>query len=318
MNRRTFIALLAGVITSPLVARGQQMPSIGVLVLGSPDPAPFLKALREGLRDLRYTEGQNFRLEIRSADGNPDLLPEKAAELVRLKVDLLVTFQTSPAMAAKRATSEIPIIMAGAGDPVGTGLVDSVASPGGNVTALSADTAEAAGKMVELIREVLPAARRLAVLANDGDAFAKPFLNQIGRATHALGMEMVPVTARPTGPLEPAFEVMAARRVDAVIIQASLLRNDIADLAMRHRLPSFATNRLVPLSGGLMSYAADIDRLYRDTAVYIDKILKGARPATLPVAFPTKFDLVINLKTAKALGLELPGSLVARADEVIE
>jgi putative tryptophan/tyrosine transport system substrate-binding protein len=326
MRRREFITLLGGAaaaascVSWPLAARAQQarMPTIGVLVLGSPPPESILTALRDGLRDVGYTEGRNIRLEIRTADGKADRLPEKAAELVRLKVDIIVAIQTPPATAAKQATNGIPIVMAGVGDPVGTGLVASLGRPGGNVTGLSSGAAEVAGKSVELIREVLPSARRIAVLANATDPFTKPYLAQIGAGARSVGMEMEPVMARPAEALDAAFETMAGKGVDAVIIQGSILRKEAVELAMKHRLPSLSTNRQGPAEGGLMSYAASFGELYRETAVYIDKILKGSKPADLPVAFPTKFELVINLKTAKALGITMPPMLLGTADEVIE
>jgi putative ABC transport system substrate-binding protein len=284
MNRREFIALLGGVAAWPAAAGAQQpkVPVIGVLVSGNPDPKLFLKALRDGLRDIGYNEGQNIRLEVRTAEGNDNLLPEKAAELVRLKVDIIVTLQTPPSLAAKQATSEIPIVIAGAGDPVETGLVASLARPGGNLTGLSSGVAEVAGKSVELIRDVLPNARRLAVLANENDPFTKLYLAQIGRAAGSVGIEMEPVMTRPTESLEPAFENMVAKRVDALIIQGSILRKEALDLAMKHRLPSLSSYRLGAAQGGLMSYAANFGDLYRETAVYIDKILKGGKPANLP------------------------------------
>jgi putative ABC transport system substrate-binding protein len=321
VRRREFIALLGGATAWPLAARAQQpgkLPTIGVLVLGNPPPEPFLSALRDGLRDLGYTEGRNIRLEVRTAEGRSDLLREKAEELVRRKVDIIVTFQTPPSLAAKQATSEIPIVMASAGDPVETGLIASLARPGGNVTGFSGGVAELAGKSVELIRDVLPNARRIAVLADATDPFTKPLLAQIGSAAHSAGMQMDPVMVRPSEPLEPAFESMTRSQVNAVITQGSTLRKEAADFAMKYRLPSFSGSRALPVLGGLMSYGANREALYRETAVYIDKILKGSKPADLPVAFPTKFELVINLKTAKALGIEIPPTLLARADEVIE
>jgi ABC-type uncharacterized transport system substrate-binding protein len=322
VRRREFITLLGGAGAAwPLGARAQQpgkLPTIGVLVLGNPPPEPFLSALRDGLRDLGYTEGRNIRLEVRTAEGRSDLLREKAEELVRRKVDIIVTFQTPPSLAAKQATSEIPIVMASAGDPVETGLIASLARPGGNVTGFSGGVAELAGKSVELIRDVLPNARRIAVLADETDPFTKPLLAQIGSAAHSVGMQMDPVMVRPSEPLEPAFESMSRSQMNAVITQGSTLRKEAADFAMKYRLPSFSGSRALPVLGGLMSYGANREALYRETAVYIDKILKGSKPADLPVAFPTKFELVINLKTAKALGIEIPPTLLARADEVIE
>ena len=281
-RRREVITLLAGAAAWPLLAPAQQprLATIGVLVLGNPPPAPFLKALREGLRHVGYTEGRNFRLELRTAEERVGLLPEKAAELVRLKVDIIVAFQTPASTAAKQATSEIPIVMAGVGDPVGTGLVASLARPGGNVTGTSSGGAEIAGKSVQLIREVLPPARRIAVLANETDPFSRPFLAEIGRVSRSAGMEMEPVLARPAEPLEAAFRTMTGKGVAAVIIQGSLLRQEAVDLAMKHRLPSFSVNRQGPPLGGLMSYSANFGELYRETAVYIDKILKARSQPT--------------------------------------
>jgi putative tryptophan/tyrosine transport system substrate-binding protein len=321
MKRREFIRLLSGAAaTWSLAARAQQakLSMIGVLVLGSPPPEAFLKGLRDALRDVGYTEGRNIRLEIRNSEGKADLLAERAAEFVRLKVDIIVAFQTPAATAAKQATGEIPIVMALVGDPVGAGLVASYAQPGGNVTGTAAGSTEVAGKTVELIREVLPSARRFAVLANETDPFPRPFLAAIGLGAGSAGMEMETVMARPGLPLDEAFESIAARRVNAVVIQGSMVRKEAVELAMKHRLPAFGISRELPATGGLMGYFANFAEMYRDTAAYVDKILKGAKPSDLPVNFPTKFELVINLKTAKTLGLDVPHSLLARADEVIE
>lgn len=320
MRRREFIALVGGAAAAwplPLSAQQGRVPTIGVLVFGNPPPEPFLTDLRAGLRDVGYTEGRNIRLEVRTAEGKANLLPEKAAELVRLKVDIIVPFQTPASTAAKQATSEIPIVMVRAGDPVATGLIASLARPGGNVTGTSAGVAETVGKVVELIREAIPSARRIAVLANEMDPFAKPYLAAIGAGARSVGMEMVPIMARPSEPLGPAFETMTGKRVDAFIAM-SFMRREVVELALKHRLPLFSTDRLVPVAGALMSYAANFEALHRETAVYIDKILKGSKPADLPVAFPTRFELVINMRTAKALGLAIPQSLLLRADEVIQ
>jgi ABC-type uncharacterized transport system substrate-binding protein len=317
--RRKFIALLSGAVAAwPLVASAQQarVYTLGVLTL--PNPEPLLTALREGLRDAGLVEGTNLRLEIRSAAGRPDLQLEKAAELVRLKVDLIVTFFTPSALAAKQATRDIPIVMAGAGDPVATGLVASLAQPGGNVTGQSSGGAEVAGKSVELIRELIPAVRRVGVLADENDPFAKAYVPQIGQAARSVGMEVEPITIRPGQPLEPVFEALTGKRVDGLLIQGSIARKEMLDLAIKHRLPALTSIRLGPPLGALASYGSDYLALARQSAVYVDKILKGANPADLPVAFPTKFLMIINLKTAKALGLDVPPTLLARADEVIE
>ena len=319
MKRREFITLLGGAAAAwPLAARAQHARVFTLGVLTLPNPEPLLMALREGLRDAGYVEGDNLRLEIRSAAGRPDLQLEKAAELVRLKVDLIVTFFTPTALAAKQATRDIPIVMAGAGDPVATGLVASLARPGGNVTGQSSGGAEVAGKSVELIRELIPAARRVGVLADESDPFAKPYVAQIGQAARSAGMEVEPIITRPGQALEPVFETLTGKRVDVLLIQGSIARKEMLDLAIKHRLPALTSIRLGPPLGALASYGSDYLTLARQSAVYVDKILKGAKPADLPVAFPTKFLLIINLKTARALGLEVPATLLARADEVIE
>jgi putative ABC transport system substrate-binding protein len=300
------------------VAQAQQarVHTLGVLTL--PNPEPLLKALREGLRDAGYVEGDNLRLEIRSAAGKPDIQLEKAAELVRLKVDLIVTFFTPSALAAKQATRDIPIVMAGAGDPVATGLVESLARPGGNVTGQSSGGAEVAGKSLELARELIPTVRRVGVLADESDPFAKAYVAEISEAARSIGIEVEPIILRPGQPLEPVFETMTGRRVDALLIQGSIARKEMLDLAIKHRLPALTSIQLGPSLGALASYGSDYSALARKSAVYVDKILKGAKPADLPIVFPTKFLLIINLKTAKSLGLEVPASLLARADEVIE
>ena len=323
MRRRDFIALAGG---APLgafgwsaEARSQQAKvyTVGVLAITSPNPEPLLKALRQGLHHAGYVEGRNLRLEIRVADARIDLQAKSAAELVRLNVDVIVTFFTPTALGAKQATHDIPIVMAGAGDPVATGLVASLARPGGNVTGLSSGGAEVAGKSVELIRELNHSARRIGVIVNDLDPFAKPYAAQIGEAARSAGIEVQTVTTRPGQPLEADFETLAKNQVAGLIIQGAT-REAILDLAIKHRLPALTSNRLGPPLGALMSYGADYLDLARQSAVYVDKIFKGAKPADLPVAFPTKFDLVINLKTAKAIGVEIPPMLLGLADEVIE
>jgi ABC-type uncharacterized transport system substrate-binding protein len=319
MRRREFITLLGAAVwpVAALAEEGAKSYTIGVLVLTAPTPDRLVAALRQGLREAGYIEGQNLRLEIRTADAKPDLLAEKAAELVRLRVDAIVAFFTPTALAAKRETSEIPIVMA-SGDPVETGIVASLARPGGNVTGLSGGGAEVAGKSVELIREFIPSAMRIGVIVNELDPFAKPYLAQINQAARNIGVEVEPVMTRPGQPLEPTFVTLVSKHVDALLIQAASAGKETLDLAIKHRLPSLTSNRLGPPLGALMSYGSNYFELARQCAGYIDKILKGARPADLPVAFPTKFELIINLKTAKALGLEIPPTLLARADEVIE
>ena len=325
LTRRQTIMVLGSaavppVLFRPAAARAQPakpLYTIGVLALTSPDPAPLLKALREGLHDVGYDEGRNLRLEVRVAPSTPDLQLEKAAELVRLKVDLIVTFFTPTALAAKQATGEIPIVMAGAGDPVATGIVPALARPGGNITGLSSGGAEVAGKSVELIREIVPSARLIGVVVNDLDPFAKPYAAQIGEAARSAGLQTEVLIMRPGQAQEPAIESLAAKRVAGLIIQGSTDKETL-DLVIKYRLPALTSNRLGPPRGALMSYGSDYFELARESATYVDKIFKGAKPADLPVAFPTRFELIINLKTAKAIGVEVPAMLAGLASEVIE
>jgi putative ABC transport system substrate-binding protein len=319
MRRREFITLLGGAaVVWPLAAVAQQpkLPRIGVLVPANPEL--FWSAFRDGLREHGYMEGRNIQFEFRSADGKPNLLRALADELVRLKVDIIVANQTPAVTAAKQATTEIPIIMAPAADPLGTGLISNLARPGGNITGLSGTTAELGAKTLELIRDMLPSARRVAVLANGADPFTKTFVHQIELGGHALGIAIQIIMVRGEEEFEAAFAAMAKERADAVIVQPSLPRKRAVELALKQRLPPISPTRFFTAEGGLMSYSANQDDLYRRAAVYIDRILKGVKPADLPVEQPTRFELVINLKTARVLGLEIPPMLLARADGVIE
>jgi putative ABC transport system substrate-binding protein len=319
MRRREFITLLGGAaVVWPLAAVAQQpkLPRIGVLVPANPEP--FWSTFRDGLREHGYIEGRNIQFEFRSADGKPNLLRALADELVRLKVDIIVANQTPAVTAAKQATTEIPIIMAPAADPLGTGLISNLARPGGNITGLSGTTAELGAKVLELVRDMLPHTRRVAVLANATDPFTKTFTEQIELGGRALGIAIQIVTVQVADEFDAAFAAMAKERVDAVIVQPSLPRKRAVELALKQRLPPISPTGFFTAEGGLMSYSANQDDLYRRAAVYIDRILKGVKPADLPVEQPTRFELVINLKTARALGLEIPPMLLARADQVIE
>jgi ABC-type uncharacterized transport system substrate-binding protein len=321
MRRREFVTLLGSAAAAlPVVARAQRpkVPTIGVLVVGSPGSEQFWRLFREGMRELGYVEGQNVRFEFRSDEGKGSRLPELATELVRLKVDLIVTWFTPAARAAKQATRDIPIVIALAGNPVETGLVDSLARPGGNVTGMSSVGAELAGKTVELIRDLLPPARRVAALANAPDPFSGPFVEQIRLSGQATGIMVDAVMIRGPEELEAAFPAMEQKRPDAIIVQASLPTKRVAELALRYRIPTVSVIRGFVEEGGLMTYSAAEADMYRHAAVYVDKILKGTKPADLPVEQPTKFELVINLKTAKALGLNISRDFLLRADEVIE
>jgi putative ABC transport system substrate-binding protein len=320
MRRREFLLGVAGASTAWPLAATAQAPNarvLGVLVLGSPPPEPFLKGLREELHEAGYVEGRNLRLEIRNAEGRAPRLVESAAELVALRADVIVAYQTPAATAAKQVAAEVPVVFVGVGDPIGTGLIATLARPGGNVTGASAGTGEVAGKTVELIRELLPSARRLAVLANAADPFTPSYLTAIGGAARSLGIDMEPITVRPSEPLEAAFEAMLAKGSHALVVQGTQVRAEAADLALKHRLPAISNPSIWPRLGGLLSHSPDSRTMVREAVVYVDRIFKGAKPADLPVTFPTKFEMIVNLKTANALGLTIPSNILSRADEVI-
>jgi len=318
VKRRKFIAAFGVAAFWPVAARAQQPKTvtIGILVPGNLDPTPFLSVFKEELRRLGYLEGQNLQFEFRTAKGKIDTLPGLAAELVGARADVIVTWLTPAVRAAKQATSQIPIVMAGAGDPVATGVVASLVRPGGNITGMAGVTAELAGKNVELIREMLPSAKRLAVLCNAVDLFTKPFLAQIEGAASGAGFELDRIMVNGNDELETSFPRMDG--VDAVIVQPSLPTKRAAELALQARLPAASPIEGFAREGGLISYAGRSSDQYRLAAAYVDKILKGSKPADLPVQLPTQFDLKINLKTAKAIGLMVPPTMLARADEVIE
>ena len=321
MRRRDLLAVFGGAAAFwPLAGAAQQakVPTIGVLVVGSPGSERFWRLFQAAMRELGYIEGQSVRYEFRSDEGQLSRLPELAAELVHLKVDVIVTWFTPAALAAKRATNEIPIVMALAGNPVETGLVQSLARPGGNVTGMSAVGAELAGKCVELIREMLPSARRVAVLVNAPDPFSKPFLEQIQLGGAATGTTIDAIMIHSAEELDAAFSAMEKERPDAVIVQPSLPTKRAAELALKYRMPAVSFVRGIIDEGGLMTYGVAEAEAYRRAAIFVDKILKGAKPADLPVEQPTRFELDINMKPANALGLTIPPAFLARADEVIE
>ena len=319
MRRRDFIKVIAGSpATWPLAARAQQpkLPRIGILIPANLEP--FWNVFQQGLREHDYIEGQTIQVEFRSAEGKPNLLRELADELVRLKVDIIVASQTPAVTAARQATTEIPIVMAPAGDPVGTGLISSLARPGGNITGLSSTTAELGAKTLELIRDVLPSTRRVAVLANAVDPFSRPFSELIEDGGRTLGIAIQTIKVRRVEEFDTAFAAMDKERADAVIVQPSLPRKPALDLALKHRLPTIGATPLLPREGGLMSYSGAQNDTYRRAAFYVDRLLKGAKPADLPVEQPTRYELIVNLKTAKALGITIPTTVLVRADEVIE
>jgi putative tryptophan/tyrosine transport system substrate-binding protein len=321
MRRRDFIKLLAGAVAWPLAARGQQtkVARIGALYIGLADAEAFKKELREGMHELGYVEGKNITFEFRSAEGKLDRLPELAAELVRLKVDVIVALYTPCALAAKQATREIPIVIA-AGEPIETGIVSNLARPDGNITGLSMMSSVLIGKCVELFRDMLTTTRKVALLTNAADPlFAKLIVDQAERAGRNTGIDIQPITIRgPDEELEAAFAAVARGRADAVVIQGSLSTKRIADLALEHRLPAASTTRDFADTGGLMSYGSDGPALFRQGAQFVHKILQGQQPNDLPIEQPRKFELAINLKTAKAIGLTIPEAFLLRADTLLE
>jgi putative ABC transport system substrate-binding protein len=300
------------------LAQPPNLPIVGVLVIGKPDPTLMLRTFRDELDKLGYAEGRNVRIVIRSAEGNPERLPSLADQLVREKVDVVAAWMTPAVLAAKQATSSIPIVMLGAADPVSMGLVESLARPGANITGVAGLTAEMASKIVELLKEMLPNATRIATLCNAPDPFSIPFRAGIEAAGKANGIEVVPLMVTAGTELDQAFATMIGAKLAAAIVQPSLPLAHAAELALRYRIAAAAPLSLFARSGGLLSYSSDPAEGPREAASFVYKILKGASPAELPVQQPIKFELVINLKTAKALGITVPPLLLSRADDVIE
>ncbi len=329
MRRREFIVLAGGTAaTWPLAARAQQPAGrvyrVGYISLGSREqPLNFIKAFEEGLRSLGYRVGENVVIEYRFANGEMERLPAFAADLVRLGVDIILTGFNPITVAALKATTTIPIVMTIGLDPVGTGLVASLARPGANVTGFAVDTgSEILGKRFELLKETLPNLSHLGILFNPDVALTRSRQTSMGETARALGLTLVPVEARGSDALEQAFATMVRERAQAFVMQGDAVlfnyRGQIAEMALRNRLPAASLQREYAEAGFLLTYGADIRDLYRRAASFVDKIFKGAKPADLPVEQPTKFELVINLKTAKALGIIVPPTLLARADEVLE
>jgi putative ABC transport system substrate-binding protein len=318
VQRRDILRTLALALVAPLAhaqATGK-VYRVGVLVLANWEN--LYPGLIKALGEQGYVEGSNLKIEFRSADGKIDLLPELAAELVRLKVDLLVPFFATPTLAASRATSSIPIVAFAAADLIGSGLVASLARPGGNVTGILAQASEATVKCLELMREIKPAIRRTGVLFNAPDPSHKLFLEVLQNAAPALGLELFPAPVSGEGHYQAAFAAWGKARVDSVVVQANLPLRRAAELAMQRRLPSAASIQAFPRQGGLLALTVNIPDLNQRAASLIDKLLKGAKPADLPVELATRFDLTLNRKTANALGLAIPQSVLLRVGEVIE
>src|SRR5262245_47713761 len=331
MRRREFIRLLSGAAAWPIEVRAQQptkVPRIGSLsVVGGDTPATRLlsEAFLLGLHEHGYVEGENIAIIELNAEGRLERLPHLAAELVRLKVDLIFAATIGAARAARQATTTIPIVCPNLGDPVGEGLAASLAHPGGNVTGFYIFTDELVAKNLSLLKEAMPASTRVAGLwqsATMSEPSTTRQLESSGASARMLGLELRVVRIERAEDLDDAFSAMRAERADALLVFGSPLsfneRRRIAELTMRHRLPSISWTKEHAVFGGLMAYGADIYELRRRSVTYIDKILKGAKPADLPIQEPTKFELIINLKTANALGLTISPTLIARADEVIE
>jgi putative ABC transport system substrate-binding protein len=325
MQRREFITLLGcAAVAWPLVARAQQgaakIPRLGVLLYGNPQADPNIESFRRGMRELGYVDGQNITIEYRYAEGRPERLPELAADLVRLKPDVLFALGGDVAPYAGKATQSIPIVFSVSTDPVQGGLVASLARPGGNATGVTFLLDELASKRLGLLKEAVPKVSRVALLFNP--IHIDNELREAERAAAALGVKLHPTEVRGSGDLDGAFDAATRAGVDALYVVSS--RQTVSNIA---RIADFAAKNRLPLAGGwgawaqaggLISYGPNVDEIVRQSATYVDKILKGAKPAELPVQQPTRFELLINLKTAKALGLAIPESFLLRADKVIE
>jgi putative tryptophan/tyrosine transport system substrate-binding protein len=324
MRRREFVTLLGGVMASwPLGVRAQQtakLPRLGFLTAGKDSPG--LPALLDGLHQLGWMEGKTIIVEYRYAENRNDRLAELAAELVRLNVDVIVAAGTLAPLAAKRATATIPIVMTSAGDPLGTRLVSGLAKPGGNVTGLSLMSPDISGKRLELLEQIVPDVARVAIIWNASNPYPALVFRQTESAARQLKLEVQSLEVRAPDDVNSALEAAVRQKANALITVEDPLtvnyRKQIADFAVKNRLPTMSGLREYADVGGLLSYGPALADLYRRAAGYVDKILKGAKPSELPVEQPTKFELVVNLKTAKALGLTIPPDMLAIADAVIE
>ena len=325
MRRREFISLIGGTAAAwPVAARAQQsaMRVIGILSPETP-ASPFVEALRVGLQELGYVDGRNIRYEYRWAEGNFERLPELAVELVGLNVDVMVAFFTAASLAARKATATIPIVMAIVSDPIDAGLIASLAHPGGNVTGTAGVTAILYAKQLELLKEIMPDAKRFAVLSNPANVvFQTQRIKEIKAAARSLGVELQLLEARTAKEFEAAFAAIDKEKTRALLILGDSLFNisvkELAMLSVKSHLAALYANRPFADAGGLIAYGPDNYEISKRTAVYVDKILKGAKPADLPVEQPTKFTFVLNLKTAKALDIKISDNVLSLADEVIE
>jgi putative ABC transport system substrate-binding protein len=315
------LVLALGLLAAPLAAEAPpagEIPRVGILSQNS----PLWEDFRQGLRDLGYVEGRTIVIEYRWGEGSDERFPRLAADLARLGADVIVAWGTPATIAAKNATNTIPIVMTGNGDPVGTGLVASLARPGGNITGLSSLNPGLEAKRLELLKDLVPKLSHVAVLWNPANPLHDGLVREVKDTASRLGVRLELVGVQGSTEFDAAFATMKKKRPDALIVEPDNIfyfhRKRIVDFATKSRLPAVFTHREFADAGGLVVYGANYSALFRRAAIYVDKILKGAKPADLPVEQPTKFDLVINLKTAKALGLTIPPSVLARADEVIE
>jgi putative ABC transport system substrate-binding protein len=328
MDRRTFVGAAAGsLLTLPLAIEAQQaskVPRIGYLVQNYAETSQRpLAAFREGLRELGWVEGKNIVIEVRFAEGRVDQLPALVSELIRVKVDIIVAGSSGATWAAKNATQSIPIVMAASANAPGEGLVASLAHPGGNITGMTFLAGpEIAGKQLQLLKEVAPAASRVAVLTNPTNRAHVAFVREVQLAARSLGAQVQVLDARNPDQLDSAFAAMTREHAAALLVLTDSVfvgqRQRVANLAARSRLPALYSQREFVDAGGLVSYGPSLSDMFRRAATHVDKILRGGKPSDIPVEQPTKFELVINLKTAKALGLTIPQSLLLRADEVIQ
>jgi putative ABC transport system substrate-binding protein len=323
-TRREIVAVLGSAAAWPVVAPGQQvakLPTIGFLGGTSANDAPWVGAFLQRLRELGWIDGRNFVIEYRWAEGSRDRAAQLTAEFVKLKVDVIVTYATPMVLGAKQATSVIPIIFSGLADPVGTGVVASLARPGGNLTGLSLQQTDIASKRLEFLREIVPSLRRLAIMVNISNPASVLDMNEAKAAARVLGLDVITLEVERTEDIARAFEQMNGRAEGLYICIDALFFADrvrISTLALAARLPTTGSFQVQVAAGCLMSYTTNFPDLFRRAADYVDKILHGAKPGDIPVEQPTKFDLIINLTTAKALGITVPPTLLARADEVIE
>jgi putative tryptophan/tyrosine transport system substrate-binding protein len=327
MRRRSFVALLGGVVAAwPFAARAQhggKIPRVGFMGNSTAAlEANLIGPFREGLREHGYEEGRNLDIVFRWAEGRYERFPALIAELIAADVDVIVTAGTPAALAVKKATSTVPVVMAAIGDPVGSGVVQNLARPGGNITGLSAIAPDLEGKRLELLREVVPHLANVAFFLNPANEFHTVSMRQALTAAQALNIRLQPREVSKSEDLEPALASIIKEKPDGLLILADRVflhnRQRMMDFATEHRLPSVNAYRELVEAGGLMSYGPDYGEMHRRAADYVDRILKGARPGDLPVEQPTRFTLIVNLKAAKAIGLEVPPTLVARADDVIE